>query len=107
MIDPSPESNSILYPGLVVIAVGIFALVSSLPRRVQVAGVPQLSSCLSVSPSCISDSQEEQGASASLQRLWAAGSIPLNRAGVSSECFQLVTMIKFPHIKSKVDFTFA
>lgn len=44
---------------------------------------------------------------ASLQSLWVAGSISPNRAGVSSERFQLVMMIKFPHIKSEVDFTFA
>lgn len=59
MIGPSPETSSILQPGLAVIAVGVFALVSSLPSRVQVAGVSLLCFCSPVSPSCIPDSQEE------------------------------------------------
>lgn len=109
-----PQKGGIIHPGCrwcgaawAVIAVDAFARTSSLPSGVQVAGVAQLCSCPPGAPAAFLIFGRSKEPFASLQRLCVAGSISLNRAGVSSECFQLVMMIKFPHIKSKVDFTFA
>lgn len=109
VVGPSLETGGILHPGLGGLRLPWVLLPGHRPFLAGF-GLLELLSCALAplgAPAASRIFQRSTEPFAPLQSLRAAGSISPNRAGVSSEGFQLVRMIKLPHIKSKVDFTFA